>query len=347
MPKVSVIVTLYNQGEYLMDAFQSLENQVYTDWECIVVDDGSKDDSLEIATKLVGNHPKYQIFSKSNSGVAGARNFGIQQASGAYLAYLDSDDWLYPTALGTLNELLDQNPSAAFASGRVQECDKILSPVGKPRERYRNLIEDKVTWDLLNSDPLARILWNNPTKPGAEIWRTDRIRQLGYDPSLAINEDWDTLIRHVLANGSTAASLDVVVKYRRHSGSLIDSTKSRKWAYDCFRKNFGSSYSEDSYSLAAELAAFVNMIDQPEDDPCWSMLDRESDKYLDLTRVVLNHPTLSKFGTLWLGGSLRRLKLHKCHPHYNLVSMMRLEMAKYPYTYWVAARRILESKFLT
>ena len=346
MPKVTVIITLYNQGEYLKDAFNSLNAQTFKDWECVIVDDGSKDDSLEIAQRLVADNFRYKVVTKPNSGVAGARNFGIQQARGEYLSYLDSDDWLYPSALHALNDLLDTDESIGFASCQVQESDNQLNPCGKPTERHRHLIESEVTCNLLNQDPLARVLWNNPTKPGAEIWRTERICHLKYDESLKINEDWDTLLRHILTGGRTAAALDVVVKYRRHTGSLIDTNKSNIWFYECFRKNFLGRKDLGLYADAAELAALISMIDQPEDDPCWSVLNRGVSEYLKIAREVLKHPTLSRFATLWLGGSIRRIQLPPNHRYHTLLAGIHKHLAARPFTYWVATRRLLERVIL-
>ncbi|PKB17458.1 glycosyltransferase [Flavobacterium sp. 5] len=91
---VSVIVPCYNQGDFLDEALESVYNQIYTDWECIIVDDGSTDDTETIAQRWVSKDNRFKYFYKKNNGVSSARNFGIAKASGKYIQFLDSDDIL-------------------------------------------------------------------------------------------------------------------------------------------------------------------------------------------------------------------------------------------------------------
>jgi hypothetical protein len=146
--------------------------------------------------------------------------------------------------------------------------------------------------------------------------------------------------------GKTAAALDVVVKYRRHTGSLIDTNRNKIWFYECFRKNFLGRQDLGLYSYAAELAALISMINQPEDDPCWTILNRGVPDYLKIAREVLKHPTLSRFSTLWLGGIIRRMQLPSNHRHFALLAGIRQRLAASPFTYWVATRRLIERAFL-
>nr|WP_315155909.1 glycosyltransferase family 2 protein [uncultured Flavobacterium sp.] len=91
---VSVIVPCYNQGVFLNEALESVYNQTYTDWECIIVNDGSTDDTEVIAQQWAARDNRFKYYYKSNSGVSSTRNFGISKASGQYLQFLDSDDVL-------------------------------------------------------------------------------------------------------------------------------------------------------------------------------------------------------------------------------------------------------------
>ena len=90
---VSVVVPVYNGGRFLVEALTSILNQTYTNWECIVVDDGSLDDSFEIALSFVRRYPdKFKVLTQVNSGQAKTRNLGIENASGDFIAFLDCDD---------------------------------------------------------------------------------------------------------------------------------------------------------------------------------------------------------------------------------------------------------------
>jgi glycosyltransferase involved in cell wall biosynthesis len=94
MPKVSIIVPCYNQAQFLDEALQSVLTQTYTNWECIIVNDGSPDHTEEVAKKWVEKDSRFVYIKKENSGVSSARNLGIEKAKGLYLQFLDSDDFL-------------------------------------------------------------------------------------------------------------------------------------------------------------------------------------------------------------------------------------------------------------
>lgn len=95
MPKVSVIIPCYNQGKYLEDALTSVYNQTFKDFEIIIINDGSTDDSQEIIDKI--KHPKVIKIHQTNKGVASARNEGIKRAAGEYILPLDADDKIAST----------------------------------------------------------------------------------------------------------------------------------------------------------------------------------------------------------------------------------------------------------
>ena len=96
MPKVSVIIPTYNRAEYLPDAIDSVLAQTFRDFEVIIIDDGSTDNTREIIEKYIKRYPQIiRPFYQMNSGASVARNKGIEEARGEYIAFLDSDDvWL-------------------------------------------------------------------------------------------------------------------------------------------------------------------------------------------------------------------------------------------------------------
>ncbi len=100
MPKVSVIVPVYNVEKYLAKCLESLVNQTLKDIEIIVVNDGSPDHSQDIIDKYVKKYPqKIKAFKKKNGGLSDARNYGLKYASGDYISFIDSDDWVEPNML--------------------------------------------------------------------------------------------------------------------------------------------------------------------------------------------------------------------------------------------------------
>lgn len=115
--RISVIVPVYNGEETLSSCLESIQRQSYPNWEAILVDDGSLDQSGAICESFSQRDPRFHTFHIENSGAAAARNFGIQRAEGAYLGFLDSDDWLEPDALEILLELLEGSGAHCAACG--------------------------------------------------------------------------------------------------------------------------------------------------------------------------------------------------------------------------------------
>jgi hypothetical protein len=118
--KVSVIVPLYNKASYVGRTLDSIESQSFSDYEVIVVDDGSTDDGAEIVQRRA--NPKVRLISQTNQGPGAARNRGIAEAAGQYLAFLDADDeWMPGFLENSLRLLEDHGPEvAAVSSGYVQ-----------------------------------------------------------------------------------------------------------------------------------------------------------------------------------------------------------------------------------
>ena len=109
-PKVSVVIPACNQAGYLTESIQSVLSQTYNDYEIIVVDDGSTDDTRAVVERMGGG---IRYVWQENQGLAGARNTGIRAARGEYVALLDSDDAWLPSFLASMMSLAKANPDAA------------------------------------------------------------------------------------------------------------------------------------------------------------------------------------------------------------------------------------------
>lgn len=120
-PKVSIIVPIYKVEPYIHRCINSILNQTYKDFELILVDDGSPDRCGEICDDYAVNDTRIKVIHKKNGGVSSARNFGLQTASGKYVMFVDSDDWIEPSALKTLSDNIDKYNSDVFIFGLVKD----------------------------------------------------------------------------------------------------------------------------------------------------------------------------------------------------------------------------------
>lgn len=114
----SVVIPLYNKAAVVSNTLESVLNQTYTNFEILIVNDGSTDNSLEVIRKFRDNRIK--VFSKENGGVSSARNYGIMQAKGEYIAFLDADDIWKPDFLREINRLIAIYPGCGiYSSGYI------------------------------------------------------------------------------------------------------------------------------------------------------------------------------------------------------------------------------------
>ena len=112
--RFSVIIPLYNKAPYVTKAIQSVLAQTFTEYELVIVDDGSKDDSTVIAEKAIDGHPNCRLIRQENAGVSMARNNGVAVSRGACLCFLDADDWWKPTFLEEMSKLIEEYPDAGI-----------------------------------------------------------------------------------------------------------------------------------------------------------------------------------------------------------------------------------------
>lgn len=173
MPKVSVVIPCYNHGEFLMETLDSLQGQTFTDYEIIVVNDGSTD---EVTVTLLQNlkRAKTRVFHTVNMGVSAARNRGVAEASGDYILPLDADDKIGPDYLELAVNVLETRPDVA-----IVYCERVL--FGE-REGVDPLPE---------YDPRA-LLVDNCIYPAALFRKVDWKSVGGYSEKMVYGwEDWD------------------------------------------------------------------------------------------------------------------------------------------------------------
>lgn len=112
--RFSVIIPLYNKSPYVAKAIESVLAQTCTDYELIIMDDGSTDNSFEIASKAIGGRGNCQIYRQQNAGVSMARNNAVKRSHGEFICFLDADDWWNPSFLINVSKLMDTYPDAGI-----------------------------------------------------------------------------------------------------------------------------------------------------------------------------------------------------------------------------------------
>jgi len=215
MPKISVIIPAYNAERTILETIQSVQQQTFPDWEIIVINDGSIDITLEILESI--DDPRLKIFSYQNGGLSVARNRGISQAVGEFIAFLDADDLWTPDKLELQLAALQQYPEAGVAYSWTyffHEKDKILIP-GVPVSYEGNVIENLLLGNFLDNG-------SNP------LIRKAAIESVGeFDPAFPHYADWDYYLR-LAEKWNFVLVPKYQILYRQSSSSMsskVDSIK--------------------------------------------------------------------------------------------------------------------------
>jgi len=150
-PLVSVIIPAYNSERYIGDALESVLKQTYSNWEVIVVDDGSKDGTADVVKKYAARESRIQYVFQENQRMAAARNKGIAMAKGKYIAFLDNDDLFRSEKLSTQVAYMGSHPECGVSYGRILHFFD-----GAPEVLYQNPNEKPIDGDAFRS-----LLWRN------------------------------------------------------------------------------------------------------------------------------------------------------------------------------------------
>lgn len=170
MPKISIIVPVFNAAKYLGQCIQSIQSQTYSDFELLLIDDGSTDLSGEICDFFAGKDERIKVYHKDNSGVSATRNFGIDKALGEYIGFADADDQLEPDTLKLAMEKLT-----------ISACEVVVFGYGIYSETKTGTICKSA--EVVNDIPkLAGYVWN-------KLYSKNLIGKVRFDESLKLFED--------------------------------------------------------------------------------------------------------------------------------------------------------------
>ena len=198
--KVSVIVPVYNQGEFLAEALDSVLQQTYPKWECVIVNDGSTDNSGEVAKGYVNKDDRFKYLYQDNSGVAAARNNGIRHSDAFFILPLDGDDVLCPSYLEKAVNRFLLHPETTLVYGKTEFLGD--------RSGGWNLPE--YSWDSF--------IWSNCIVNCAMYKRSDFEKTKGYQDNILL-EDWDFWLTLLNPESVVYRYDDVLFKYRVRKSS--------------------------------------------------------------------------------------------------------------------------------
>jgi glycosyltransferase involved in cell wall biosynthesis len=218
MPDVTIVIPCYNLARYLPQCLESICAQTSPDWECIIVNDGSTDETAAVARSFVRRDQRIRCINKRNQGLSSARNCGLDDAAGRYIQFLDADDSIAPTKFERQLVLLKAaaQPSLSYCDCE-RRCDESLSlgwtsfrmnPDLDVDEPLRDLA---MRWENGLSIPSHCFLFD------ARLFSQHKIR---FDQTLRNHEDWDCWMRIFATKPQVFHIPEVLATYRYRPDSL-------------------------------------------------------------------------------------------------------------------------------
>lgn len=248
-PLVSVMMPAYNAGRFIGRAIESVLAQTCADWELVIVDDGSTDDTAAIAAAF--GDARITLMRQANAGEAAARNTALSRARGTWLAFLDADDAYLPHHLETALGYLERHPGcdAVYTDGYY--CDARDTRLEKLSTRRIPPVEGRIYEHLVRTSSVFG-------PPLCVVVRRDLVerRRLRFDPEIVIGPDWDFFVRY--SDGAEfGCEQSATCLYRVHGDSITVRAGDRRRRADLARCRTKAIRMESFRRCSAETRSFV------------------------------------------------------------------------------------------
>ncbi len=196
----------YNQEELILETLESIHNQTFLNWECLVINDGSSDNSKQIIENYVSDKSKFRLINQINKGVSGARNEGVKQSQGTYIVFLDGDDRLSYNYLEETYNAITNNSEIKLVNSKIEYFDEVTGEWVLPPYNYSEMLIDSML------------------HPTFLFKRADFLKTTGFDETMRRGiEDWEFLIRFMSPSDKVMKLESVTVFYRMRNVSRNNS----------------------------------------------------------------------------------------------------------------------------
>lgn len=218
-PLISIIIPVYNAEKYLHQCLDSVVAQTYTNWECLLIDDGSKDSSGVICDEYAAKDSRFRVFHKENGGVSSARNLGIKEAEGEFIAFYDSDDTIPADSIKVLySSLCNSNSDSVVGNYKKIYCEEKILCSNIFKEFSKRQVEDTLRLFFVYPRELFQgYLWNRLFR--RKIIADNDIR---FNESIKYKEDGLFLVSYILKSGNPIVCVpNIVYNYYVRTNSAM------------------------------------------------------------------------------------------------------------------------------
>ena len=214
-PEISIIMATYNRGHFIKETLSSIINQSFRDWECIIIDDGSSDNTFDIIKTFIDSDKRFRYYQREEDykkGLPGCRNKGLDLANGNFIQFFDDDDIIHPDNLKTCFKVLSESNS--------HFCRYHKEPfTGKWRKPEFPEIDEFNTEDFELKDLPDMVTGKIPFASCTVLWNKKCFEGNRFNEDLMYGEEWECYSR-ILSLGFNGTSIDQVLYYnRKHANS--------------------------------------------------------------------------------------------------------------------------------
>lgn len=211
-PLVTVFTTVYNCSNYIRKTIESILNQSYTNFEYIIIDDGSTDDTVAIIQSYDDKRIQHHV-NKTNQGISKNRNAGIQLAKGKYIATIDADDLMKPSKLLKQVSFMEANPNFGIIGTYVNNIDS-----------NDKIIGNEIHFPLPFEEVPSRLLFNNYLCTSSTFIRLEALKGLKFEKEYVVAEDYKLWIK-IVRDWKIGFIREVLTQYRVHDSSISQQRK--------------------------------------------------------------------------------------------------------------------------
>lgn len=212
-PKVTIIMATYNRAHFIVETLRSIQNQVFENWECLIIDDGGTDNTNEVIADVLEQDKRFQFFKRPDGykkGLPGCRNYGLDLAKGTYIIFFDDDDIVHPDNLKIGIEVIETNG--------IDFCHYQKMSFEKQKPIIKNTCIEIVA--LLTKEDIKKVVTQEISLASCTVfWKKKCFEAIRFNEFLLYAEEWECYSRIIIENFKGIIISNVLYYNRKHPNS--------------------------------------------------------------------------------------------------------------------------------